>query len=35
MRTLRTQAEALTRDFRGDADVTELARLIAAAQRLQ
>ncbi|WP_428120052.1 YfbK domain-containing protein [Candidatus Poriferisodalis sp.] len=35
MRTLRTQAEALTRDFRGDADVTELARLITAAQRLQ
>ncbi len=35
MRTLRQEAEALRGDFRGDADVTELARLITAAQRLQ
>ena len=34
MRTLRHEAEGLARDFRGDADVAELARLIAAAQRL-
>ena len=33
MRTLRREAESLTRDFRGDADVAELARLITAAQR--
>ncbi|WP_419553597.1 YfbK domain-containing protein [Candidatus Poriferisodalis sp.] len=35
IRTLRREAESLTRDFRGDADVAELARLITAAQRLQ
>ena len=35
MRTLRHEAEGLARDFRGNADVAELARLIAAAQRLQ
>ena len=35
MRTLRREAEVLTRDFRGDPDVAELARLITAAQRLQ
>ena len=34
MRTLRHEAEGLARDFRGDADVAELARLVAAAQRL-
>ncbi len=35
MRRLRTEAEAVARDFRGDSDVAELARLIASAQRLQ
>ncbi|MCY3607067.1 MAG: von Willebrand factor type A domain-containing protein [Acidimicrobiaceae bacterium] len=35
MRQLRTEAEAVARDFRGNADVAELARLIAAAQRLE
>ena len=35
MRQLRREAEALTREFRGDADVSELSRLIAAAHRLQ
>ncbi|WP_423921637.1 YfbK domain-containing protein [Candidatus Poriferisodalis sp.] len=35
MRTLRREAEVLTRDFRGDPDVAKLARLITAAQRLQ
>ncbi|MCY4517715.1 MAG: von Willebrand factor type A domain-containing protein [Acidimicrobiaceae bacterium] len=34
MRTLRHEAEGLARDFRGDADVAELAQLITAAQRL-
>ncbi|WP_420624114.1 YfbK domain-containing protein [Candidatus Poriferisodalis sp.] len=33
MRTVRREAESLTRDFQGDADVAELARLITAAQR--
>ena len=35
MRTLRREAETLSRDFRGDPDVAELARLITAAQRLR
>ena len=35
MRTLRQEAEAVARDFRGDPDVAELARLISAAQRLR
>ncbi len=35
MRQLRREAEAVAQDFRGDADVAELARLIATAQRLQ
>ena len=35
VRTLRTQADLLARDFRGDADVTELAQLIATAQRMR
>ena len=35
MRQLHREAEAVARDFRGDGDVAELARLIATAQRLQ
>ncbi|WP_420444075.1 YfbK domain-containing protein [Candidatus Poriferisodalis sp.] len=35
MRTLRREADMVARDFRGDPDVAELARLIAAVQRLR